>query len=144
MPVLVARDRFTKAIWTHLAPCKGTEHFYPEARLVRDIKFLGYAKLILIQEEGPSMLAFANAVKNTFASLNIECQVENSPKGDAHGVSSEMSGGQTQGLSRTFTDHIERNTGKQIDPKTLVLGWLVEHVGVLRALFSHDERAKDD
>ena len=40
MPVLVVRDRFTKGIFTHLVPSKGTEHFYPEAALLRDVKFL--------------------------------------------------------------------------------------------------------
>ena len=47
MPVLVVRDRFTKGIFTHLVPSKGTEHFYPEAALLRDVKFLGYSRLVL-------------------------------------------------------------------------------------------------
>ena len=36
MPVLVVRDRFTKAIFSHLVPAKGTEHYYPEIALLRD------------------------------------------------------------------------------------------------------------
>ena len=38
MPVLVVRDRKSKALFSHLVPSKGVEHF----ALVRDIKFLGY------------------------------------------------------------------------------------------------------
>ena len=45
MPVLVVRDRFTKGIFTHLVPCKGTEHFYPEAALLRDVKVSGIFKV---------------------------------------------------------------------------------------------------
>ena len=41
MPVLVVKDRFPEAIFTHLLPSKGIEHFYPEAALLRDIRFLG-------------------------------------------------------------------------------------------------------
>ena len=87
MPVLVVRDRFTKAIFIHLDPFKGTGHFYPEAALVRSIQFLGCIKLILKSDQEPTILALASAVKNTFASQNIECQLENSPKGDSHGMS---------------------------------------------------------
>ena len=47
MPVLVVRDRFTKAIFSHLVPAKGTEYYYPEVAFLRDIKFLGYTSLTL-------------------------------------------------------------------------------------------------
>ena len=65
MPVLVVRDRFAKAILTHLVPSKGIEHFYPEVALLKDIKFLGYPKLVLKSDQEPSILALATAVKNT-------------------------------------------------------------------------------
>ena len=87
MPVLVVRDRFTKALFTHLVPSKGVEHFYPETALIKDIKFLGYTKLGLKSDQEPSILALANAVKNTLASQNVVCQLESPPKGDAHGMS---------------------------------------------------------
>ena len=51
MPVLVAKDRFSKAMFTHLLPSKGIEHFYPEAALLRDIRFLGYAQLTLKSDQ---------------------------------------------------------------------------------------------
>ena len=54
----------------------------------------------------------------------------------------EMSVGQTQGLCRTLKDHMDHNIGKQIVPKSPVLGWLIEHVGVLYTLFSFDKRVK--
>ena len=39
MPVLVVKDRFSKAMFTHLLPSKGIEHFYPESALLRDSVF---------------------------------------------------------------------------------------------------------
>lgn len=125
---------------------KALNLLHPEAALVRDIKFLGYTKFIVKSNQEPAILALANAVKNILAPQNIERQLENSPKGDAHGMSNgeaEMSVGQTQGLCRTLKDHREHNIGKQIAPKSPVLGWLIEHAGVLYTLFSFDGRAKD-
>lgn len=48
-----------------------------------------------------------------------------------------------RGLCRALKGRMEHLIGKQIDLKSLVLGWLIEHVGVLYILFSFDERAKD-
>ena len=146
MPVLVVRDRFTKSLFSHLVPAKGVEHFYPEAALLRDIKFLGYTKLTLKSDQEPSILALANAVRNTLSSQNIECQLESSPKGDAHGMSNgeaESSVGIAQGLTRTLKDHIEHKTGQLLDPKSPLLSWMIEYVGVLYTLFSYDEHSQD-
>ena len=133
MPVLVVRDRFTKGIFTHLVPCTGTEHFYPEAALLRDVKFLGYSRLVIKSDQEPSILALANAVKNTVTSNGIDCQLESSPKGDSHGMSNgeaESVVGITQGLARTLKDFVEHKSGKVTDPKSPLLGWLIEHVGL--------------
>ena len=145
MPVLVVRDRFTKAIFSHLVPAKGTEHYYPEIALLRDIKFLGYTSLTLKSDQEPSIIALATAVKNTLSSQGISVQLENSPKGDSHGVSNgeaESSVGITQGLARTLKDHVEHKVGQQLDPRSPILGWLIEYVGTLYTLFSFDEKAR--
>ena len=105
MPVLVCRDRQSKALFTHLVPAKGVEHFYPEEALLRDIKFLGYSKVTLKSDQEPSIVALANAVKNSLSGKGIQCQIENSPKGDAHGMSNgeaELAVSLTQGLARTL------------------------------------------
>ena len=146
MPVLVVRDRFTKGIFTHLVPCKGTEHFYPEAASLRDVKFLGYSRLVIKSDQEPSILALAEAVKNTLTSKGIDCQLESSPKGDSHGMSNgeaESAVGITQGLARTLKDYVEHKSGKVIDPKSPLLGWLIEHVGTLYTLYAYDESSKD-
>jgi len=144
MPVLVLRDRFTKGIFTHLVPSKGIEHFYPEAALLRDVN-LGYSRLVLKSDQEPSILALANAVKNTLTPNGIDCQLE-IPKGDSHGMSNgeaKSAVGITQGLARTLKDYVEHKSGKVIDPKSPLLGWLIEHVGTLYTLYAYDENAKD-
>jgi hypothetical protein len=80
MPVLVVRDRKSKALFTHLVPSKGVEHFYPEQALCRDVKFLGYPSLVIKSDQEPSFKAAADAVKNAFASSNVRVQLENSPR----------------------------------------------------------------
>ena len=144
MPVLVVKDRLSKAMFTHLLP--GIEHFYPEAALLRDIRFLGYAQLTLKSDQEPAILALTNSVKNTLSARGLTCRLENSPKGDAHGMSngeSESSVAIAQGLARTSIDHVEFKTEKMINPKSPLLPWLVEYVGILYTLFSFDEKSKD-
>ena len=88
MPVLVVRDRKSKALFSHLVPSKGVEHFYPEHALVRDIKFLGYPSVVIKSDQEPAIKALAEAVKNSFAAKGgVRVQLENSPKGDDHGKS---------------------------------------------------------
>ena len=113
---------------------------------MRDVKFLGYSRLVLKSDQEPSILALANAVKNTLTSNGIDCQLESSPKGDSHGMSNveaESAVGITQGLARTLKDFVEHKSGKAIDPKSPLLGWLIEHVGTLYTLYAYDDNAKD-
>ena len=73
-------------------------------------------------------------------------KLESSPKGDSHGMSNveaESAVGITQGLARTLKDFVEHKSGKAIDPKSPLLGWLIEHVGTLYTLYAYDDNAKD-
>ena len=146
MPVLLVRDRKSKALFTHLVPSKGVEHFYPEQALCHDVKLLGYPSVVIKSDQEPSIKAVAEAVKNTFASSNVRVQLENSPKGDHHGKSNgeaEAAVEITQGLCRTYKDACETGMGKQIDPKSPLLAWLIEHAGNMYTLYAHDDTMKD-
>ena len=55
----------------------------------------------------------------------------------------ESAVGITQGLARTLKDYVEHKSGKVIDPKSPLLGWLIEHVGTLYTLYAYDESSKD-
>ena len=102
--------------------------------------------MVIKSDQEPSILALAEAVKNTLTSKGIDCQLESSPKGDSHGMSNgeaESAVGITQGLARTLKDYVEHKSGKVIDPKSPLLGWLIEHVGTLYTLYAYDENSKD-
>ena len=137
MPVLVVRDRKSKALFSHLVPAKGVEHFYPEHAL----------SVVLKSDQESSIKALAEAVKNSFAARDgVRVQLENSPKGDDHGKSNgeaEAAVEITQGLCRTYKDACEKGLGEKIHPKSPLLGWLVEHAGCMYTLFAHDETLKD-
>lgn len=57
MPVLVVRDRESKALFKHLVPSKGVEHLYSEQALFRDVKFLGYQSVIIKSDQEPAIKA---------------------------------------------------------------------------------------
>lgn len=146
MPVLIMRDRQSKTLQTFLVPSKGVEHFYPEQALCRGIKLLGYPSLVLKSDQEPAIKAVAEAVKNAFATSGVRVQLENSPKGDHHGKSNgeaEAAVEITQGLCRTFKDACETGMGVQIDPRSPMLAWLIEHAGNMYTLYAHDESMKD-
>ena len=47
----------------------------------------------------------------------------------------ESSVGITQGLARTPKDHVEHKVGQQLDPRSPILGWLIEYVSTLYTIF---------
>ena len=111
-------------MFTHHLPSKGIEHFYPETALLRDVRFLGYAQLSLKSDQEPAIFALTNAVQNTLSARGVTCRLENSPKGDAHGMSnaeSESSVAIAQGLAPTLKDHVEFKIGKFVNPKSPLL-----------------------
>ena len=56
---------------------------------------------------------------------------------------SESSVAIAQGLARTLKDHVEFKIEKMINPKSPLLPWLVDYVGILYAPLSFDEKSKD-
>ena len=67
LPTVVLRDRRSKAIFSHLLPCKGTTgSTYPERAVLKDLAFLGYKKLILKNDQEVSIKALSQAVRNGF------------------------------------------------------------------------------
>ncbi|CAJ1336689.1 unnamed protein product, partial [Effrenium voratum] len=146
MPVLVVRDRDSKALFTHLVPSKGVEHYYPEQALCRDIEFLGYPSVVIKSDQEPAIKAVADAVKNAFAQSNVRVQLENTPKGDHHGKpngEAEAAVEITQGLCRTYKDACEKGLGMAMDPNSPLMAWLIEHAGNMYTLHAHDEALRD-
>ena len=138
LPTVVLRDRHSKAIFSHLLPCKGTTgSTYPERAVLKDLAFLGYKKLILKNDQEVSIKALSQAVRNGFSG---EIVPEESPKGDHHGQSNgeaERSVQTVQGLVRTLKSSLEEK-GITLEPSSAVLAWMVEYAGVLHTLFSQE------
>ena len=116
LPTVVLRDRHSKAIFSHLLPCKGTTgSTHPERAILKDLNFLGYKKLVLKNDQEPAIKALAVAVRNGFSG---EIVPEESPKGDAHGQSNgeaERSVQTIQGMVRTLKAGLEEK-GITIEP----------------------------
>ena len=138
LPTVVLRDRHSKAIFSHLLPCKGTTgSTYPERAVLKDLAFLGYKKLILKNDQEVSIKALSQAVRNGFSG---EIVPEESPKGDHHGQSNgeaERSVQTVQGLVRTLKSSLEEK-GITLEPSSAVLAWMVEYAGTLHTLFSQE------
>ena len=138
LPTVVLRDRHSKAIFSHLLPCKGTTgSTYPERAVLKDLAFLGYKKLILKNDQEASIKALSQAVRNGFSG---EIVPEESPKGDHHGQSNgeaERSVQTVQGLVRTLKSSLEEK-GITLEPSSAVLAWMVEYAGILHTLFSQE------
>ena len=138
LPTVVLRDRRSKAIFSHLLPCKGTTgSTHPERPVLKNLTFLGYKKLVLKNDQEPVIKALAVAVRNGF---NGESVREESPKGDSHGQGNgeaERSVQTVQGMVRTLKAGLEEK-GVTIEPTSAVLAWMVEYAGTLHTLFSQE------
>ena len=65
LPVLVVKDRCSKATWSHLVPSKGIEHPWPEKVLKSDLNKTGYKRVVLKCDQEPATKALAMRVKET-------------------------------------------------------------------------------
>ncbi|CAE6971968.1 unnamed protein product [Symbiodinium sp. CCMP2592] len=138
LPTIVLRDRHSKAIFSHLLPCKGTTgSTHPERAILKDLEFLGYKKLVLKNDQEASIKALSLAVRNGFSG---EIVPEESPKGDHHGQSNgeaERSVQTVQGLVRTLKASLTEK-GITLEPTSAVFAWMIEYAGVLHTLFSQE------
>ena len=111
LPTVVLRDRHSKAILSHLLPCKGTTgSTYPKRAVLKDLAFLlGYKKLILKNDQEASIKALSLAVRNGSSG---EIVPEESPRGDHHG--------QSNGEAERSVQSVQEK-GITLDPSSSVL-----------------------
>jgi hypothetical protein len=132
-PVLVARDRKSKSVWSHAVPSKGIEHPYPSKALLQDIEATGYKRVIVKSDQEPAIIALVNSVKNAFKG---DLLVEHSPKGESQSNGEiEIAVQAVQGIARTLKEAVEQKIGGKIGPREPLLAWLTEYAGVLLTLF---------
>ena len=137
MPVLVVRDRRSKATWSHLVPCKGTSHPWPTKVLVQDLDRTGYRKVILKCDQEPSIIALAMDAKSQWSG---ECIIEHSPKGESKSNGEvERAVQSVHGMTRTLKEHVEQEADIVLDPRSPVLAWMIEDSGTVMNLFHRGE-----
>jgi hypothetical protein len=116
MPILVVRDRRTKMAWPHVVPRKGKEGFAVRA-LARDLRLLGYLRVILKSDGEPSVMALKEAVR-----VESECEVvpEESPVGEHQSNGgAEAAVRVVQGQVRAMQDALESRLGKRMGGELL-------------------------
>eukprot|EP00435_Cladocopium_sp_Y103_P027107 s1055_g6.t1 len=141
LPVLVVRDRRTKAVWAHPVPAKGVENPFAARQLLKDVESTGYKRVILKGDQEPSVQALLQQVKNGFKG---ECVLEEAPV-EAHGKSNgeaERAVQIVQGMGRTLKEYVEYYSEMELKADHPALPWLVEHAATVLTLF-HKGAPKD-
>ena len=145
MPILIAFDRKSKAIFAHPVPHKGLKaedtnqpdkvDEYPVKVLVRDLDRLGYKKVNGKSDQERSIVAVCKAVKATWKGEWVQ---EFSPR-YVHQSNGEVERAvQTvHGLARTLKDHVEQYARIELDARSPMIAWIIEHAANLHFLFHH-------
>ena len=63
LPILVMKDRSSKAKWSNPVPCKGTEDVYALQNILKNLDETGYKKVILKSDQEPAIKALVEAAK---------------------------------------------------------------------------------
>jgi thiol-disulfide isomerase/thioredoxin len=129
LPVMIVKDRRSKAIASVPVPAKGIEHPYPAKKLLKILDLLGYKRVLMKTDQEPSIVALVKAVKDGWSG---EILPEGSPKGQSQSNGEiERAVESVQGLARTIKDDIEQKANIKLKPTSPLLAWLVEHAGNL-------------
>ena len=123
-PILVMKDGNTGMVFAGVVIRKGREA-YAIKKVAKDIKSLGYRRIVLRNDGEASIEALKEAVR---MELDIDIIPENSPVGDhaANGVA-EATVKQVQGQIRTMKDALETRIGARIEADSWILPWLILH-----------------
>ena len=136
LKILVVKDTEGKAISAHVIQKKGVEaDGYSVARLVEDLQWLGYRRIILKSDNEPAIVQLLReALKGIKTDVKTVDQVgeEHPPAYDSRSNGSvENAVKQVQGYLRTMQISLEAQVNKHIPAKHPVMAWLVEHVAWL-------------
>ena len=135
LPVLIAKDRRSKAVWSVPVPCKGVEHPYPGKKLLEVLDTTGYKRVIMKSDNEPSIVALVKSVKDGWRG---ELMPEHPPRGESHAPSNgevERAVQSVQGLARTLKDHLEQKSGVVLGDTHPLLAWLVEYAGSVLTIY---------
>ena len=136
MPMLVLKDRCSKALWARVVPAKGV-NAYAVKELAKQITLLGYKKILFRSDGEPAIKSLKEAVKNE---LGIEVVMEESPVGD-HAANGDVESAvrQVQGQIRTMKDALESRYGERLPGDSHAMPWLVAHAAATITRFRKDD-----
>ena len=129
--ILVVKDLKNKPIFAHVVPQKGVDAAgYSVVRLVDDIKWLGYTKVLLkADNERPIVRLLIDALRRLrIEGLEQVAQEAPTPYDSSSNGSVENAVKQVQGLLRTVKLGFEKHIGSVVPDKHPIFSWLVEHV----------------
>ena len=129
-PVLVLKDRDSKAIAAHVIPHKGGDLDWGVQQTVRDIiKWGVHGDIIMKTDQEPALKDFVREVAKMRSDKRLGRTVpENSPVKESQSNGLIEVGVKTvEGLVRTFKLALEKRTGRVLAISSPVFAWLVEH-----------------
>ena len=119
----------------HVAPKKGVdEQGFAVDQVVKDIKWLGYSKVILMSDNEPSIVAVLRA---SLEVLRVSAEVaqvsEEHPKAyeSQSNGSTEVAVRSLRGMYRTMKACLEDRLGSSVPPNHAISAWLIEHCAML-------------
>lgn len=127
--IQVARDRKTRMLFAHVVPKKGFTHEHGAEEMIKDLKKLGYAEVILKCDGEPALKSVQEEVKRRRPEPTI---LENSPVGDSRANGAAERAVQAIGEQvRVLRRGLEQRLGLKLSGKHPVMSWLVEHAADL-------------
>ena len=134
LKVLVVKDTKSRAIFAHAVRQKGVdEEGYAVARVVEDVKWLGYTKLILKTDgERAIVRLLREALKRIKTDVADQASFEHPPPYDSRSNGSiENAVRLFKGVLRTAKLALEMRAGKRVPEQHAIITWLIEHVAFL-------------
>ena len=137
MPILGVVEEATLRSFSITLPCKGLEHQYNLAALMKAIKVLGVQFGVLKSDTERSIVALRDAALGQFPNMSYE----NATKGESqsNGLIESMIG-KLEGQVRTLKSALQERYDVEINPKHPILPWLVDYAGVT---LSRSQRGAD-
>ena len=131
--VLVVKDSKSKAIFAHVVRRKGVDDDeYAVRRLVEDVNWLGYSKVILKCDGERAIIRLMRESLKRIRTEVVEVSFEHPPTYDPRSNGSiENAVKQLKGYLRTLKLSLERKVGKRVPDSHAAFSWLVEHAAWL-------------
>ena len=129
LTLMVVKDRESRVIFTHQVPTKGAGWQYSVDCLNNDITKLGHSKIVLMHDQEPALNDLCNAVAKMRESGVIQ---QSSPVRESQSNGRiEVAVRQSKNQVRVLKFALERRLGCKIPKDHPVMGFLIEHAGML-------------